>query len=120
MIFGFNMLLEKSVDQILFDASVSQPEKTLPVLLKNMGAAKVSHEKVLTGMDDIGDARIAMSAVVDAAGIPMQVDILMFRRGPIMLFIFSYVLEGQKPNITVHSLGVKADARAQSTLETLH
>ncbi len=117
MILGFNFLLTDKLDRVAFDLAVSQPELTLPALVKGIGTENVRDEKLLEGMEDIGDLRIGMTMVANMQGLSTQVDVLMFRRDVIGEMIMSMTLEGQTPNITIHDLGRKLDQRVQDTLQ---
>jgi len=109
MVIGFNFLLDNKLDRIAFDAGVSQPEITLPAMVNGMGSEDIQDEKVLEGLDDIGEKQIGMTMITDMEGVPVQVDILMFRREIIGAMLMSMVFDGDSPNITLHELGLKLD-----------
>lgn len=117
MVFGFNFLLTSRLDRAAFDVGISQPEITLPALVSGMGSENVQGEKILEGFEDVGEARIGMTMIANLEGVPVQVDILMFRQDVVGAMVMSMVLEGQAPNITLHDLGLKLDQRIQQTLE---
>ena len=119
MVFGFNFLLTSKLDRAAFDVGISQPEITLPALVSGMGSENVQGEKVLEGFDDVGEARIGMTMIANLEGVPVQVDVLMFRQDVVGAMVMSMVLEGQAPNITLHDLGLKLDQRIQQTLESV-
>ncbi len=109
MVIGFNFLLNDKVDRIAFDAGVSQPKLTLPAMVNGMGSEDIQDEKVLEGLDDVGEKQIGMTMITDIEGVPIQVDILMFRREVIGAMLMSMVIEGESPNITLYDLGLKLD-----------
>ena len=117
MVFGFNFLLTSRLDRAAFDVGISQPEITLPALVSGMGSENVQGEKIIEGFDDVGEARIGMTMIANLEGVPVQVDVLMFRQDVVGAMVMSMVLEGQAPNITLHDLGLKLDQRIQQTLE---
>lgn len=119
MVFGFNFLLTNGLDRVGFDMGMSQPELTLPAMVNGMGSENVRDEKLLEGFEDIGEKRIGMTMVANMEGIPVQVDVLMFRRDVVGAMVMSMTLEGQTPNITIHDLGLKLDQRVQENLQTL-
>ena len=118
MIFGFNFLLTERFDRTAFDVAMSQPEITLPAMVNGMGSEDVQDEKLLEGFEDVGETQIGMTMVADMEGVPVQVDVLMFRRDVVGVMLMSMVLEGQSPNITLHEMGLKLDQRIQEVLQT--
>ena len=119
MIFGFNFLLTDKLDRVSFDAGVSQPEVIIPAFVSGMGTENVHDEKVLEGIDDIGGQQIGMTMIAELEGLSMQVDVLMFRRDIIGEMVMSMTMEGKKPNITIHDLGLRLDQKAQESLQSL-
>lgn len=119
MVFGFNFLLLEKLDRASFDIGVSQPELTLPAFVGGMGSENVRDEKVLEGIEDIGEVQIGMLMVTTMQEIPAQVDVIMFRRDKIGAMIMSMVLEGKTPNIAIHDLGLKLDEQVQKTLKSI-
>ena len=120
MVFGFNFLLTERLDRTAFDIGMSQPEITIPALVDGMGSENVQDEKLLEGLEDIGEVQIGMTMIADMEGTPAQVDVLMFRRDIIGAMVMSIVLEGQTPNITIHELGRKLDQHIQESLQTIN
>jgi hypothetical protein len=119
MVFGFNFLLTERFDRAAFDLGMSQPELTLPALVNGMGSENIQNEKILEGMEDVGDVQIGMTMIANMEGMPAQVDILMFRRDVVGAMVMSMVLEGQSPNITLHELGRKLDQHIQKSLQAI-
>ena len=119
MVFGFNFLLTSRLDRASFDIGVSQPDITLPAFVEGMGTQNVRDEKLLAGLDGIGEQQIGMTMVATLEGIPLQVDVLMFRRDVIGEMVMSMYLEGKSPNITINDLGSKLDGNVQETLQTM-
>jgi len=119
MIFGFNFLLTERMDRVAFDVGVSQPEITLPAFVSGIGSENVHDEKLLDGIDDIGERQIGMTMIANLEDIPTQVDVIMFRRDIIGEVVMSMVLEGQTPNVTIRELGLILDQHAQESLQTL-
>jgi hypothetical protein len=118
MVFGFNFLLTNKLDRAAFDVGISQPDVTLPALINGMGSENVQDEKILEGFEDVGEKRIGMSMIADMEGVPLQVEVLMFRREAVGAIVMSMVLEGDSPNITLHDLGLKLDQNIQGSLQT--
>ncbi len=119
MVFGFNFLLTEKIDRASFDVGVSQPEITIPAFVGGIGSENVRDEKLLEGMEDIGEKQIGMSMVTSMEELSTQVEVVMFRRDIIGAMIMSMTLEGQDPNISIYDLGRKLDQNVQETLQTL-
>jgi hypothetical protein len=117
MVFGFNFLLDDTLDRVSFDLGVSQPDVTLPAFVEGMGTENVSDQKVFDDIEDIGEKQIGMTMVATMEDIPMQVDVVMFRRDIIGGMVISMALEGQTPSTSIHELGRKLDQRIQETLK---
>ena len=117
MVFGFNFLLTKTLDRAAFDVAISQPEISLPAMVNGMGSENVQDEKIIDGFEDIGDAQVGMTMITNMEGVPVRVDVLMFRRDVIGVMVMSMVLDGGDPNITLHDLGLKLDQIIQGSLQ---
>jgi hypothetical protein len=118
MIFGFNFLLNETLDRLSFDLGVSQPDVILPAFVEGMGTENVRDQKSLEDIEDIGEKQIGMTTVAALEDTSMQVGVLMFRRDIIGAMVMSMSLEGQTPNISIHDLGRKLDQRILGTLQT--
>jgi hypothetical protein len=119
MVFGFNFLLTDKLDRAAFDVGISQPDITLPALINGMGSENVQDEKILEGFDDIGEKQIGMSMIADLEGVPLQMEVLMFRRETVGAIVMSMILEEATPNITLHELGTKLDQNIQESLQAI-
>ena len=119
MVFGFNFLLTEKFKRATFDIGISQPEITLPAIVNGMGSENVQDEKILEGLEDVGEAQIGMTMTANLEGVPAQVDVLMFRRNIVGAMLMSVFLEGQSPNITIHDLGLKLDQNIQESLDNV-
>ncbi len=119
MIFGMNFFVAGKMDRVGFDVAMNQPEIALKQMASGMGAQNVHDEKILTGLEDVGEMQIAMTMVSDMKGVPMRVDIVVFRRDIIGAILISMTMEGQKPNISLHDLGKLFDQNIQKTLQTI-
>lgn len=117
LVFGFNFLLTKKLDRVAFDAEIAKPETVLPAFVGGMGTEGVRDEKLLEGLEDIGEKQIGMTMVTNMENVPAQVDVLMFRRDVIGAMLISMVMEGATPNITIHDLGLKLDQHIKETLQ---
>jgi hypothetical protein len=119
IIFDLNFLLDETLDRVSFDLGVSQPDITLPAFVEGMGTENVRDQKLLEDIEDIGEKQIGMTMIATMEDLPMQVDVLMFRRDIIGGMLISISLEEESPSISIHDLGSKMDQRIQETLQTI-
>ena len=110
-IVGYNFLLTDRLQRLAFDAIVSEPDILLQAVVSDIGPENVSNEKVLQGLDDIGELQTGISMVAKTKGIALQVEALIFRRGIIGAYIMSSTFPGRKPTITIKELGRILDER---------
>jgi hypothetical protein len=116
MIFGMNFLLNKALDRVGFDLALGQPETTLKEFTNVMGGQNVRDQKILDGLDGVGETQIAMTMLADVKEIPMRVNVAMFRRGIAGGMILSMTLEGEPENISLQELGTLFDQHIQESL----
>lgn len=122
MIIGMNFFVSGGLERVGFDLAVNQPEKALKEMASALGTQNVRDEKILEGLDDVGDARIGMTMIADMEGMegtPMQVDIMLFRRDTIGGMLISMTFAEKPGSISLHDLGKLFDQNIQKTLETL-
>jgi hypothetical protein len=119
MIFGMNFLLVNPVDRLGFKFALGQPELTLKEFAGAMGSANIRHEKILEGMKDVGDARIAMTMLSDVEDMPMQVNVAMFQRDVVGGMVMSMTMEGQPENISFQEVARLFDQHIQDSLNTI-
>lgn len=119
MILGMNYFVVSQMDRVGFDLAVNQPDIALKQLVSAMGTENVHDEKILDGLDDLGDARIGMTMIADMEGVPVQVEIVMIRRDLIGGLIMSMTFPGQPGSISLHELGKLFDQNIQETLKTI-
>jgi len=119
MIFGMNFLLDKALDRAGFDLALGQPETTLKQFTGVMGGQNVRDEKILDGLDGVGETQIAMTMLADVQKIPMRVNVAMFRRDIVGGMILSMTMEGEPENISLQELGELFDQHIQESLKTI-
>ena len=119
LVLGFNILLTDRLDRIGFDTFLNTPEMMAESFLSGMGSEDVRNQKVLEGMDEIGDERIAMGMETDVEGIAMTMNILMLRRDIVGGMIVTMYLAGKDPSISIKDLGLLFDKNIQNTLANI-
>jgi hypothetical protein len=116
MVFGSVFLFAKKVDRHFFDEGLARPEGALEYYVRGFGGEDVEKEKLLEGLYDVGDRRVGVSMLGEFNRAPVQVEILLFRRGSIGAEIISIVSEGSTPHIGIHDLGLELDKNIKELL----
>jgi hypothetical protein len=116
MIMGFKFFLNSSLDRLGFDIEINQPETIMSSFVEGIGAENVQDQEILAGFEDIGNTRVAMTMIADLEGIPIRLDVLLFRRDTVGAMIMSMTFEGDSPNISLHELGSLLDQKFQEAL----
>lgn len=111
MIMGFTTLLPTQLDRAGFDLALGQPEFLMDSFVGGMGATDIQEQKELTYLNDIGDASVGFTMVADMGGIPMRMDMVVFRRDMAGAFIFVFYIDGSVPALTVDEVANKLDDR---------
>lgn len=117
MIIGMNFFAADQMDRVGFDIAVNQPNMILKQIVNEIGTENVREEKILDGLQDVGDERVAMTMIADMESVTTHVEILLFRRDIIGGMIVSITMEGQDPNISLHDLGKLFDQHIQEVLQ---
>ena len=82
-----------------------------------MGSAEGSEESIsftkpeIIELETIGDNSFGFSSVVGSMGMPMRVDILVFRRDMIATTIYLMYNDGEQPEITIAEVATLLDDR---------
>jgi len=118
-VMGFTALIPTELERTGFDVVLNQPDLLLKFFISGMGATEVLEQKALSGVDDIGDASAGLTVVADMQGIPMRMDVAVFRRDIVGAFIFVMYLDGETPLLPVGDAARKLDARVLSAVTAL-
>ena len=111
---GYYLFLPTRADQLAFDGML-QP--TLDYLASSMGAT--GKPKPIHVQDDVGDARVASTFVLDQNGFKTRLDMIMLRRGEIAAFLFVLYPDGDKPVVRIVDLARLLDGRIQDTSKVI-
>jgi hypothetical protein len=118
-VMGFTALIPTELERTGFDVVLNQPDLLLQFFISGMGATEVLEQEALSGLDDIGDASAGLTVVADIQGIPMRMDVAVFRRDIVGAFIFVMYLDGETPLLPVGDAARKLDARVLSAVTAL-
>lgn len=116
LILGMDFLLVKGLDRAGFGYAINHPDEFLEQVVNSLGAQEIREEKLLTGLEDVGEMRVAMSMIAESDGIPVQVEMILFRRDIVGGMIASITLEGETPSISLHDLARLLDQHIQESL----
>ena len=113
---GFTTLLPTGLEQAGFDVALRQPDFLLESLIVGMGPVDILEQKELPGLDDIGDASVGLTVVIDVEGFPMRVDVVAFRRDIAGAFVIIMYLDGEVPIVPIGDVARKFDERVVGVL----
>ena len=113
-VMGYYLFLPTRADQLAFDGML---QATLDYLASSMGATGKS--KPIHVQDDVGDARLASTFVLDQNGFKSRLDMILFRRGEVAAFLFVLYPDGDKPVVRMVDLARLLDGRIQDTSKVI-
>ena len=116
LVMGFTTLLPTRLDQASFDAELGQPDYLIESFVLGLGGADILEQSQLAGLDDIGDASAGLTVVSDTTGIPMRMDMVVFRRDVVGVFLITMYLDGDVPVIPIADLARIMDDRVAEML----
>ncbi|MFZ2096525.1 MAG: toll/interleukin-1 receptor domain-containing protein [Anaerolineales bacterium] len=111
LVMGFTTLLPTRLEQAGFDVALDQPEFMMESFISGLGATDILEQKELAYLNDIGDASAGMTVVADMEGIPMRMDMAIFRRDTVGAFVLVMYLDSDVPALTVDEASNKLDDR---------
>lgn len=118
ILMGFTSLLSTQLEQSGFDLSLRQPDLLTESLIKGMGTTTILEKKPLTDVGDIGDASTGITVVADMQGIPMRIDVVVFRRGNAGAFLILMYRDKETPLISAGNVARKLSAKLPSGEDT--
>jgi hypothetical protein len=111
------VLLLNRFEQVGFDLALNQPEFLMAGVAGGMGPAEIIEQGEPVQLDDVGDAAAGMTLVADASGVPMRMDLIVFRRGIAGIFAAVMYIDGDVPVVTVDEVATTVDERLVDTLQ---
>lgn len=106
VIMGVYEPLPSRAEQITFDKILPD---TAEMLANSTGATDTP--VAITGMDDIGDARSALTFLIAGGGFDMRVDLTLFRRGDVAVTLYTFYPDGDEPALSAGELAGLLDQR---------
>lgn len=116
IVMGSTTLLLTRLDQAGFDVFLSQPESLTNSVVQGMGATEILEQGELAHLDDIADASAGLTVVAGVQGIPMRMDIAVFRRDIVGAYVVVMYLDGDVPEVSVEEVAMKLDDRIVEVL----
>jgi hypothetical protein len=116
-IIGFTTRLATTSEQAAFDAELRQAsflEEFAKGFQQGAAGIKISDKGALPNLKGIGDAIAGLGFTSNIQSIPMRIELVTFRRGPIGAFLWIMYLDGDKPVISVDQVAQKLDSRLQA------
>jgi len=89
---GYYMPLLTRAEQLTFDDML--PE-TVDFLATSTGSTQ--EPVLISGMDDIGDSRHAVTFLTDGGGFNLRWELTVFRRGEVAAFLYIFYPDGDEP-----------------------
>jgi hypothetical protein len=110
---GFTVQLSDPIQQATFDRAIREgmAAKAFSQGLNSNKESPFTHPAALTLQDKIGEVSAGHRSQGKIENIPMNVDMTLFRRGKIGVFMTAIYLDGAKPTITISEAARKFDSR---------
>jgi hypothetical protein len=110
---GFTVQLSDPIQQATFDRAIGEgmAAKAFSQGLNSNKESPFTHPAALTLQDKIGEVSAGWRSQGKIGNIPMNVDMTLFRRGKIGVFMTAIYLDGTKPTITISEAARKFDSR---------
>jgi hypothetical protein len=117
-VMGFTALLETRLDQASFDAELGDTDYLINAFVLGLGASEVLEQGEIPGLE-IGDTSAGLTVVANLEGIPMRMDMVVFRRDVIGAFVLIMYLDGDVPVIPVADVAETLDDRIVDMLSLI-
>jgi hypothetical protein len=113
LLIGFTLQLPDPTLQARFDQTIGEGigTKAFSQGLNSNQESPFTHPAALTLQDRIGEVSAGWRSQGKIKNIPMNVDMALFRRGQIGVFMATIYLDDTKPTITISEAGRKFDSR---------
>jgi tetratricopeptide (TPR) repeat protein len=110
LVWGFTTQLPTGREQANFDANLG-PDNLVAILTEGLGGATIEAQKKRPTPADLGDAAVALTAVIAAEDQQTRVDGLAFRQGTVGTFIFVMHAAADGPLVSIDELAGKLNER---------
>jgi hypothetical protein len=118
-ILGMDFLLVNTIDKLGFNSALGDSQDTFTKFAGAIGGKNIREQKILEGMETLGEKQSAMTMLADVHDVPMRVNAVMFRRDNVGGLLISMTAEGQPENISLQELGELLDKHIQESLKTM-
>ncbi|MGD2252943.1 MAG: hypothetical protein PVF70_08530 [Anaerolineales bacterium] len=117
-IMGHVVSLIDASAQSAFECVLEAPDGYMMGFISGMGDPEVLEQTRLSHLDDIGNAAMGYSLLVDLRGIPMRIGIVVFQRSFVGAFVHTFQPESTGPIVTAEEVAGRLDARIVELLSS--
>lgn len=121
ILIGVTMLVTSTFEQTSLDMQMSNPERMMSLMGLGMteAGAEITEKEPLPGMVDIGDSSAGMTMLVETEGMPMRMDIVIFRQGDLVGMLMLIYDDTFTPSVSLPELGQILDQRIIEVQESV-
>ena len=112
LVFGNLFFPLTATESAAFDQELNDPTKAMRNFTSGLGA----NAGVLPGADALGEKSIGFTFTTPANSITLRSDMLMVRRGSVVIILITMYQDGAKPDIDAISLATILDGRLKDSL----
>jgi hypothetical protein len=117
-VIGYTLVLPGAAEQKQLDAELTEPRLMLDAVVEGLAGPKLLERSSLNNLGTIGDRSVASTLVADMDILQPRIDIVTFRRGPVMGIVGIIYLDGEAPPVKIDELARKLDSRIVEILAT--
>lgn len=109
--------LEQSVGRESNEALARAIDKSLPAALDNFKSSgfKLESQQRLTGLEGVGNAAQGATGLMKMFGLPIRINLVMFRRDLIIVVLATMHMSGDAPLVPIQRVARELDNRLQSS-----
>lgn len=104
VLFGLTTYIPGALEQTGFDAYIKTPELLGAAATQGLANGTVVEKKALE-VEQIGDSTGAITMLTEVNGVKMRMDMLVFRQGPVGVFLVNVYMDGITPTTSVADAG---------------
>lgn len=109
---GFNALLGTPLERAGFELLLDDPDLLLDSFVSGMGNAEVLEREELPELRNaVGESSTGVALTADIEGLRWRMELLVFRRDTVGIFLLLMYTEGEEPAVSIGDLGQLLDER---------
>lgn len=106
VIMGVYEPVPSRAEQLMYDQILTE---STGIVATSMGATETP--VAIFGMEDIGDSSCAVTFLIDGGGFDLRVDLTLFRRGEVLVTLYTFYPDGDTPVFSAVDLARLLDQR---------